>query len=451
MKIRKKDYDPEDLHFDEEDDEQNFHEKKPSSKVKWVPSKAFWNQHYEPDNFCTFYDIDCTLESAIVKSEDFLAEDIKKPLQLIHPILKQGSTILIRSSNEEDATLFALSAATAPTSKLKKKEIPKIGPLEVKNKFSALYVSGHNPDYYLQQKIELLRNFFGDESEKYFLHILTTNSWVIETGLYLDLFNPHIMKAIFRKMEAPSDDEIGVLILDNVSTLTPGFDGHTKSEFFLFLKWVRLFRSLGKAVVIVDPSTDSDLQGEAFSFEKIVDYVISVSRLKKSKASNEITLEVKLEAARRSLPAKYRKPFTFSIPKKLTQKKQKQQVRSVKAKPVKKNVDHKQTKQPVRTRTAKPKNKKPVISAQKKEPSKPKAGVKRKTSAGKSVKPKYLKAISMLAKTKMVHKEIAEAIGAELSTTYRYKKRAISEGLMLEDKTLTEEGLKFLARHGLGE
>lgn len=233
---------------------------------------------------------------------DFIKMDLPKKPTIIDPWLRKSSLVMVYAERGIGKTWFALSAALAITTEAS------IGNWHTVTPAGVLYIDGEMAADEMQKRVKSLTATL--PSPVVPLKLLSSDL------LHQKKFpSVNINSAAWRKQiedALTGQSEIGVLILDNLSCLTPGIEENDKNAWDSINQWLIRLRHKGIAVIFLHHAGKGGSQRGTSGREDALDIVIKLSRPPGHKPSNGARFIVSIEKAR-GVCGEGLQDFTFSI------------------------------------------------------------------------------------------------------------------------------------------
>jgi len=181
------------------------------------------------------------IEDSMMPVGDLVRKKIEAEHFIMKPWIKKGSLVLVYGNAGIGKTLFTLSVAVAVTRK-----IP-IGLWEVEKPVGCLYIDGEMALSDMKSRLQfLLENL---PKEKASLKFLTSEEMAKKHNLVPNITNQKWRDAITDMVR--KDPGIGLLIIDNVSSLAPNLNENSKQAWDDINQWQLSLRRIGKAVILI--------------------------------------------------------------------------------------------------------------------------------------------------------------------------------------------------------
>jgi len=188
------------------------------------------------------------------------------PRKEIIPWLKEKSLAMVFGSRGVGKTQFAIGLATAIATGRKFLE------WQIESPTGVLYVDGEMPLDELRERFKGLAGNAQPEN----LHLLSGDLVYNTLGQDLILTGEAMQGSVVRVIEQL--DEIGVVIIDNVSCLFTGLNEDRKQDWEAINAWLIRLRHRGLAVVLVHHAGKTGQQRGTSAREDALDVVIALSK-----------------------------------------------------------------------------------------------------------------------------------------------------------------------------
>lgn len=218
---------------------------------------------------------------------DFLETTIETNRFYLKPFLYRGSLILIHGKRGAGKSFFSQSIALSISTELKENKEIEFGSWEAWNKAKVLYVNGDDPPGEILYRLKKLTHRFDLNHEMNapfeVLSVLQLNQ---ETQTIFNLYHKadrDILTDYVRK------NNVDVLILDNLSTLSYGADGNEVTSWSPVNLWLVQLRQFGISVIVIDHEGKDSSKGARGTSAKSdsMDAVLSVSAMNNEEDENQ--------------------------------------------------------------------------------------------------------------------------------------------------------------------
>ena len=186
-------------------------------------------------NFCS------DIELSIMSVPAFMRKQLPIKPYIIDPLLKKGEIMMISAARGVGKTWFALSIGFMATRQTK------IGKWETSTLTPTLYVDGEMSVEEMQKRILGLK--IGRQAEQEPLYLLSSDEMRSNDRKSPNLNNPVWRASISGYLKSHPD--LGLVILDNLASLTPGRDENKKRDWDDINGWLLDLRSKGVAVIFL--------------------------------------------------------------------------------------------------------------------------------------------------------------------------------------------------------
>ena len=242
------------------------------------------------------------LETSVMRVNDFMHKTLPVKPYIIKPLLKKGEIIMISAAKGGGKTWLALSLgfmATRPSS---------IGDWEMETPTATLYLDGEMSEDEMQDRIFKLK--LGRQPETVPFYILSSDEMRSNERKYPNLNNPSWRAGISDYLKAHPD--IGVLILDNLASLTPGRDENQKRDWDDINGWLLELRSKGIAVIFIHHAGKKGDHRGTSAIEDNINFSIRLKHPEGYKSEDGAKFIVEFTKTRR-LYGNSTKPFTLQL------------------------------------------------------------------------------------------------------------------------------------------
>jgi len=224
----------------------------------------------------------------LVKEEDFKSMKLPDRPYYMEPWLRAGTLALLYAERGIGKTWLCLCIAIAITHKLS------IGPWKTIKPVSCTYIDGEMSADDLQDRLKKLTASLPDPSAP--LWILSSDLLHANNYPSPNLCDPYWREAIYEFFSEKKQYKI--LILDNLSSLTPGIIENEKQPWDEINQWLLSLRFLGVAVILVHHSGKSGEQRGTSGREDNLDISICLTRPKDYLAEDGAVFDVEFKKAR---------------------------------------------------------------------------------------------------------------------------------------------------------
>ena len=220
----------------------------------------------------TFDDIVMNIKEASITSSELVRQKINPPTMIIQPWLTDGNISMIYAPRGIGKTWLTLTLSVMMT---RKKAVSKrLGPWEVMNQSGVLYVDGEMGEFELQSRIAALERVYGEEDPQTPLTLLTASRYARSHGAQINISTAEYRDAIYQYLY--DNEEYQVVVLDNISSLTPGLRENTKEDWDPVNQWLISLRHLGVAIILVHHSGKGNQQRGTSGREDALDCIINL-------------------------------------------------------------------------------------------------------------------------------------------------------------------------------
>jgi len=246
------------------------------------------------------------INGLIMPSTQFLQENVTPPVSYISPVLKERSLTMVYAKAGVGKSWFVHSIAVALTRK--DFEGKRVGPWPVEKPCGVMLIDGELPASDLRQRMMLLEKVYGPASEKRPLNIITAEMAALKFRSSINLGEEGIRSAI---TDALLSNDIKVLMLDNLSSLTQGVPENSKKAYDPINSWFLELRRKGISVILVHHAgKDGKDRGHSGRLDNL-DSVLVLDR-DKNDPVDTVKFTVKFEKSRGLKPGEGR-PITLQL------------------------------------------------------------------------------------------------------------------------------------------
>ena len=217
-----------------------------------------------------------SFEESMKTSTTLLSEKIKVPKAYIWPWMREGSINMIYAKRGAGKSWLASIISVALTREWY--QDIEIGPWVVKNPGGVLYIDGEMGLYDMQDRLRQIVGPLGAESRKFPLLLLCNPDYVECHQKSINLLKPEWQERIVDFLL--KNKRIKVLILDNLSSLTPGRDENDNTVAGLISAWLVKLRAIGVTVIVVHHAGKSGDQRGASSMEDALNNTLRLQKVK---------------------------------------------------------------------------------------------------------------------------------------------------------------------------
>jgi len=200
----------------------------------------------------------------IINLKDFMEQDLPKPEMILDPIIQAKSLTMVHAYRGVGKTFFAMSIAYAVATS------QKFLRWHAKKPAKVLYVDGEMQANILQERFAKIAKGFGDEVNAY-----TDNIKILSADMQPFPSINIVHSTIQEEIEAVLQDDVKLIILDNLSSLTK-FDELDSNAWNIMQDWLLDLRKRGIAVLIIHHSGKRGGQRGISKREDILDTVINL-------------------------------------------------------------------------------------------------------------------------------------------------------------------------------
>ena len=216
---------------------------------------------------------------------------------LIEPLLFRGQLAMIYARAGVGKTWLALTLSIAASQGVKL-----FGPFAAPKPVEVLYIDGEMPAREMQDRLSALKIASAGR-----LHILSSDLLSQQEEATPNLSDPKWREALLIHMrEHPG---IRLLVLDNISALTPGMNEQERKDWDGVNQWLMSLRRMGLTVLLIHHAGKGGDQRGTSAREDQLDLVLKLTRVESRKVP---TLRVDYQKAR-SLSGEQKKSFLMEI------------------------------------------------------------------------------------------------------------------------------------------
>ncbi len=235
---------------------------------------------------------------------EFIKMDLPPRPTIIYPWLRESSLVMIYADRGTGKTMFGISLALSIVTGVS------IGKWNIENPVGVLYVDGEMAADEMQDRMRKIS--LGLPPQLAPLKFLSSDLLHQKKYLSVNINNQQWRKIIYDALAGQKI--IKVLILDNLSCLTPGVDENDKEAWDAINQWLISLRFLGIAVIFLHHSGKSGKQRGTSGREDALDIVINLSAPPGYSSTDGAKFIVSFEKSR-GVCGESLSPFTFSIGK----------------------------------------------------------------------------------------------------------------------------------------
>ena len=258
------------------------------------------------------------LEDTIISYADLMKKDIEVPKMILSPWLSDASSNMIFAPRGIGKTWICLiTAAVITRSSCRDIEF---GPWHCDNPAGVLYIDGEMLQYHFRQRLKKINYNLQKKGfdERGSIMSIISNDAVAQKykGTQINLSSKMWQDTIYDYIS--NDDRYNLLILDNLSSLTPGLDENSKDDWDPVNQWILALRHLGVSVIFVHHAGKSGKQRGTSAREDALDTIMNINKaslegVNPDKINRDaIYINITFPKARNANPDDI-KPFTFEI------------------------------------------------------------------------------------------------------------------------------------------
>ena len=131
-------------------------------------------------------------------------------------------------------------------------------------------------DYEMQKRLKILKKLYGEESDENPLTLLTSARYAAEHGAQMNISLEEYRNALYQYLFENS--HYNLVILDNISSLTPGLSENSKEDWDPINQWLISLRHLGVSVILIHHSGKGNVQRGTSGREDALDCILTLRR-----------------------------------------------------------------------------------------------------------------------------------------------------------------------------
>jgi hypothetical protein len=257
----------------------------------------------------TFGDIVSNIEESAVSSSKLIKENIAEPKVIIDPWLTDGNISMLYAPRGIGKTWLALTISVMVTRKRLSEN--SIGPWEAISRCGALYIDGEMAESTMQKRIASLKEVYGEENEETPLTLLAASRYAKNHGAQINISSEEYRSAIYQYLY--DREEYQLLVIDNISSLTPGLNENSKEDWDPINQWLISLRHLGMAVLLIHHAGKGNKQRGTSGREDALDCIINLrpSTFKRNNGGARFT--VTFQKSRNVQPGPGLFPFDLAL------------------------------------------------------------------------------------------------------------------------------------------
>jgi hypothetical protein len=253
-------------------------------------------------NSSSSQDFSSVLETSVMRVNDFMHKILPVKPFIINPLLKKGEIIMISAARGVGKTWFALSLGFMSTRQLS------IGDWTTETPTPTLYLDGEMSQDEMQGRIFGLK--IGRQQEQVPFYMLSSDEMRSNDKRSPNLNNPLWRSSISDYLKSHPD--IGLVILDNLASLTPGREENQKKGWDDINEWLLSLRSKGIAVIFLHHVGKGGDQRGTSAIEDNINFSIKLKHPEGYQSGEGAKFIVEFTKSRR-LHGNYTKPFTLQL------------------------------------------------------------------------------------------------------------------------------------------
>lgn len=223
---------------------------------------------------------------------ELLSKDLREPVTYMSPFLCAETISVIYSKPGVGKTWLILIILLY----LSIKDFVgfKIGPWEILNICSSLFVDGELTKYQLQKRFKAITRKMGLESMHHPPTIFSSMDFAERYGEPIDLTQEKWRNTISDHLI--KNPECKLIVLDNLTSLTTGACENSQKSLEPIINWLLKLRSLGAAVILIHHSGKNGEDRGSSYLRSHVDNLLSLE--KSSKSASKVAITVKFKKGR---------------------------------------------------------------------------------------------------------------------------------------------------------
>ena len=186
-------------------------------------------------------DFTSVIESSVMRVHEFMHKTLPVKPYIINPLLKKGELIMVSAGRGVGKTWFGLSLGYMATRQ------STIGNWKTSTPTETLYIDGEMSEDEMQDRLFTIK--LGRQAEQASFYLLSSDEMRSNDKKSPNLNNPSWRNSISEYLKSHPD--IGLIILDNLASLTPGRDENKKRDWDDINEWFLELRSKGVAVMFL--------------------------------------------------------------------------------------------------------------------------------------------------------------------------------------------------------
>jgi len=209
------------------------------------------------------------IEQSVIGELDFMIKKFPTRPSIISPWLKSGEIGMISAAKGVGKTWLGLLIAMMATRTME------IGRWKTETPTGCLYIDGEMPGGDMQQRILELEKSYHSK-KKIPIQFLSGDDMRYRNLRAPNLANADCRNGILNYLKKQED--IRLLILDNISCLTPGLDENARKDWDVVSQWLLQLRSMGKAVILMHHQGKNNTQRGTSAREDLLNVSIKLKR-----------------------------------------------------------------------------------------------------------------------------------------------------------------------------
>jgi len=238
------------------------------------------------------------MEKTVCTSSELMSKSFHPIRTYIRPFLTEDALILLFSEAGTGKTMFVLTILLILTHfQRTEKDSLSFGPFTVENGCRVLFVDGEMRSRDIRSRLEMLSDPMTQENPQTPFEILSSDDIFQEEGKRINLAKEQCREALSEYLRR--NPTIGLVVLDNLSSLCPGISENVKTDWDPINTWLLTLRSSGVAVILVHHANKS---GGYRGHSAIIGNLDSVIGLKRVGSADTLKFRVDFEKARSAQP-----------------------------------------------------------------------------------------------------------------------------------------------------
>jgi hypothetical protein len=253
------------------------------------------------DSTC-YEDFNPIIEESVMRVYDFMHKTLPVKPYIVSPVLKKGEIMMISAARGVGKTWLALSLGFIAT------RTSTIGDWKTETPTATLYLDGEMSANEMQERIFKLK--LGRQPETVPFYFLSSDEMRCN-----DRKSPNLNHQAWRQGISDylkSHPDIGLVILDNLASLTPGRDENQKKGWDDINEWLLSLRSKGISVIFLHHVGKKGEQRGTSAIEDNINFSLKLKHPEGYWGEDGAKFIVEFTKSRR-LYGDYTKPFTLHL------------------------------------------------------------------------------------------------------------------------------------------